>query len=155
MFFSRTGMHALRAVIFIARQEDGVPVGASEIARSLDLPANYLSKTLRQLAQRGVLKSTRGRAGGFALARPATEIVLADVVAGSTGSGLGNICLLGGTCRPEEPCVAHARWSRWEREMSGLLEDTRISEFLTSPAPDAGQVDPAGTKEILHLGADR
>ena len=151
MLLSRTGMHALRAVIFIARQDNELPIGSAEIARSLDLPPNYLSKTLSRLAQRGVLHSTRGRTGGFALARPASEIAVADVIDGMRGPVRGDECLLGGPCRTEDPCVAHARWSQWEDEMTELLEGTRISEFLNGP----GRVDPIGPKEILHLGADR
>lgn len=49
-------------------------------------PAPYLGKVLQKLARAGVLRSKRGRTGGFVLGRPASEITLADVVLAVEGA---------------------------------------------------------------------
>lgn len=131
---SKTSMHALRAVIFIAQQRRNAPVGAAEIARRLGLPPNYLAKTLSRLARDGVLYSTRGRTGGFSLARPASQIAIADLVDTPKSEELRD-CLLGGPCQPGTPCVAHHAWTRWEDQQRALMERTRVSDFL---GPSAG-----------------
>lgn len=126
---SKTSMHALRAVIFIAQQRRNAPVGAAEIARRLGLPPNYLAKTLSRLARNGVLYSTRGRTGGFSLARPASQIAIADLVETTRPEEMRD-CLLGGPCQPDTPCVAHVAWTRWENQHRELMERTRVSDFL-------------------------
>ncbi len=57
---SRTAGYALRAVLSIAQNEGEGPVRVNDMAATLDLPRNYLSKTLHLLARARVLTSTRG-----------------------------------------------------------------------------------------------
>ena len=68
MVLSQTAEYALRAVLTIAEEPGGQPVGAYRLADALGIPQNYLSKTLHQLARAGILDSTRGKLGGFRLA---------------------------------------------------------------------------------------
>jgi Rrf2 family protein len=62
------------------RGPQGKGRGVVEIAQAAGVPAPFLSKVLGRLVDRGLLRSKRGRAGGFVLGRPAAEITLADVV---------------------------------------------------------------------------
>ena len=80
MILSQTAEYALRAVLAIAREADGKAVGAARIAAELGIPANYLSKTLHQLARAGILESARGKLGGFRLARAGDRITHIDGV---------------------------------------------------------------------------
>ena len=78
---SQTAEYALRAVLAIAAREgEGSPARAAALAGELGVPANYLSKTLHQLAKAGVLRSTRGKHGGFRLRRPPNQITMLEVV---------------------------------------------------------------------------
>ena len=54
--------------------------GVREVAREAGLPAPFLAQVLKRLAHAGLLRSKRGRTGGFLLGRPASEITVADVV---------------------------------------------------------------------------
>jgi Rrf2 family protein len=49
-------------------------------------PAPFLGKVLQKLARAGLLRSKRGRTGGFVLGRPASEITLADVLLAVEGA---------------------------------------------------------------------
>jgi Rrf2 family protein len=60
--------------------EAGEPVPTAHLAAAYDLPAPYLNKQLQALVRAGVLASTRGKGGGFALARPLERITLLDIV---------------------------------------------------------------------------
>ena len=80
MMLSQTAEYALRTVLHIARTGSDGPANADAMATSLGIPRNYLSKVLHRLAQAGVLTSTRGRNGGFVLARDPGKISLAAVV---------------------------------------------------------------------------
>ena len=54
--------------------------GVKELAEAAAVPAPFLAQVLKRLAHAGLLRSKRGRKGGFALGRPAAEITVADVV---------------------------------------------------------------------------
>lgn len=64
---------------------DQRPVSSAVLARIFDLPPSYLHKQLQKLVAHGLVTSEPGPTGGFALARPAAEITLADVVAALSG----------------------------------------------------------------------
>lgn len=63
-----------------ARREAGARLSASELAQETGVPLPTTQKLMGRLAAEGLLTSVRGAAGGFALARPAEAITLADIV---------------------------------------------------------------------------
>ena len=63
-----------------ARREAGARLSASELAQETGVPLPTTQKLMGRLAAEGLLTSVRGAAGGFALARPAEKITLADIV---------------------------------------------------------------------------
>ena len=63
-----------------ARREAGARLSASELAQETGVPLPTTQKLMGRLAAEGLLTSVRGAAGGFALARPAEQITLADIV---------------------------------------------------------------------------
>ncbi len=54
--------------------------GVRELAEAAGVPAPFLAQVLKRLAHAGLLRSKRGRTGGFVLGRPSSEITVADVV---------------------------------------------------------------------------
>lgn len=128
---SKTCEYALRAVIHIAREAEDAPLRASEMAWQMDVPANYLSKTLNQLARAGVLISGRGPRGGFRLARPPAEITLAEIVAPLDGGLLERSCLLGRPeCTEDGACALHERWSAVREPLRCFFRDTTLTDVL-------------------------
>lgn len=63
-----------------ARREAGARLSASELALETGVPLPTTQKLMGRLAAEGLLTSARGAAGGFALARPAGDISLAEIV---------------------------------------------------------------------------
>ena len=56
-----------------------------ELARVQGIPENYLTQILLVLKSAGVVKSKRGKEGGYCLARPPSEITFGDVVRAAQG----------------------------------------------------------------------
>jgi len=83
---SQKAHYALRAVLHLASKGGGRPMQTVQIAKAASLPAKYLEGILLELRKYGILISYRGCKGGFVLARPASEISFADVVAATDGS---------------------------------------------------------------------
>lgn len=135
MTLPQTAEYALRAVLFIAAAGDERPVRVEEIATALDVPRNYLSKTLHQLARAGVLDSWRGPRGGFRLADSPDRTTLASVVA-PFGKSTGTGCLLGRSeCRDDRPCSAHARWVGVAVAMRAFFAETTVADLTRTQTP--------------------
>jgi Rrf2 family protein len=80
VFFTRAQEIAFVALPLLdPRGPQGKGRGVLAIAHASGVPAPFLSKVLGRLADRGLLRSKRGRGGGFVLGRPASDITLADV----------------------------------------------------------------------------
>ena len=133
---SQTAEHALRAVLYLARQDEGKPIPAEQVADALGAPRNYLSKTLNALAKHGILASTAGRKGGFSLAVAPAALSVARVLEAFDTPGKRAVCLLGDQpCSPQSPCQAHARWSDVFLASRAPLEGSMIADLLGEASP--------------------
>ncbi len=80
--------YALRALVLLAMQPDGEHVAAGDLADRLGLPRRFVEQQVTALARAGVVECRRGAAGGCALARPAEQISVGDVVLALDGEVL-------------------------------------------------------------------
>ena len=80
MKLSRTVAYAVRATLALAQAESDGPVLCSKLASEGKMPERFLLQILRSLVTHGILRSTRGVDGGYALVRPAEEISLLEVI---------------------------------------------------------------------------
>jgi len=71
--------YALQALTELARSGEG-PVPIGELARRREIPVQFLEQLFATLRRAGVLRSQRGVKGGYAFARPASEVTVLDVV---------------------------------------------------------------------------
>lgn len=80
MKLSRTVAYAVRATIQLAQHPSDKPVPCSKLASAGNMPERFLLQILRNLVTHGILRSTRGVDGGYALTRPPEKISLLDVI---------------------------------------------------------------------------
>jgi Rrf2 family protein len=72
--------YAVRAAIELACAADEKPVKAEAISRAQEIPPKFLENILNDMRHGGLVRSQRGSEGGYRLARPASEITIADVI---------------------------------------------------------------------------
>jgi Rrf2 family protein len=134
---SATAEHALRAVLFVAQFPDRTTIASDTVAVALGAPRNYLAKTLNALAKAGVLRSTRGPGGGFALALPPDQLTIAQVIAPFAEQSKLPVCLLHNRpCNTATPCIAHAQWNSIRTNYEQTFAHTTIADLLAGP-PEA------------------
>ncbi|HEY7438331.1 MAG TPA: Rrf2 family transcriptional regulator [Acidimicrobiia bacterium] len=80
MRISAKSDYAVRVVAELATAPAGAPVKGERLAISQDMPVKFLENILGSLRTAGIVASRRGAEGGYLLARPATEITIADVI---------------------------------------------------------------------------
>jgi Rrf2 family protein len=72
--------YAVRAAVELAAVSDEKPVKAERIATAQEIPLNFLENILGELRHSGIVRSHRGAEGGFRLAKPASELTVADII---------------------------------------------------------------------------
>lgn len=79
MGLSTRGVYGLSALYYILLNSHLNAVQASEIAKAIDVPQNYLEQLLFILRNRGFLVSVRGPKGGYRLADGAENTPIKDI----------------------------------------------------------------------------
>lgn len=130
MLLSSTSGQALRALLFLAAQEDDTPVLGREIARVEGIPGPSLAKILHALNAHGLVRSTRGPGGGYALSRAPEAIMVGEVVAAIEGPrDFSKTCILGlDACSDENPCALHGQWRRFREALEKQLWKLSLAE---------------------------
>ena len=77
---SRQAKYALRALIALSRIKPGSAAQTSDIAQAEKIPKKFLEQILLELKKPGIVRSHRGRSGGYSLGRAAKDISFADVL---------------------------------------------------------------------------
>lgn len=72
--------YALRALMYLAKQEQGKRIYAQEIAKNYDMPINHLTKIIHKLGQLSYIHTYRGRNGGIELGKAKEEILIRQVI---------------------------------------------------------------------------
>ena len=152
---STTSQYALRALCHLARQS-GATVLGRDLARSVEIPANYLSKVLVALRNAGLVETARGSGGGYRLRKPANEIYLIDVVELFEEISVTKpSCFLGRSraCSATTPCTAHFAWQGVLGAYLGFLTSTSLSAIAGEPEDvwTAAQEDQQPPKHVLPL----
>ncbi|MEQ9264938.1 MAG: Rrf2 family transcriptional regulator [Balneolaceae bacterium] len=125
---SQGAQYAISAIIAISKHPNDV-ISASELSRSLDCPAAYLSQILSKLKAPGILKSQRGLNGGVYLAKPLDQISVYDVLAAIDGEAFFSTCFMGiEGCGHIEPCPFHDFWSLQRENIKLWLQGTTFSD---------------------------
>ena len=99
---TRDSDYALRAILYIAeisKKEKGLIISVDEIVKELDLPKEHTRLLLKKLAENKILKSYKGRKGGFTLLEPANKISVAEILEIFQGDIDSDFCVL-----KNEPC---------------------------------------------------
>ena len=82
---SQKARYALHALIVLARRDSDEPMLIADIAEEANAPRKFLEQILLELKKRGIVRSQRGRQGGYLLGRAAKDISFADVIRISDG----------------------------------------------------------------------
>lgn len=124
--------YAVRALTELARREDDGaegPVRLSDVAEAGDIPLQFLEQVFATLRRSGMVRSRRGAAGGYALARPPEEITVLDIVTALDGVPSPADCTQG-LCDKVEGCGAATVWLEAQQALMRVLGGTTVRDLL-------------------------
>jgi Rrf2 family protein len=112
------------------------------------LPRATVAKVLKALAHAGVVAGARGAAGGYRLARPATTISVAEVVAAIDGAiGLTQCTTHTPSCERSDFCPTRLPWQRINHAVGAALGAMSLAEMV--PPPGNAPRQPAALRDTL------
>jgi len=130
VIFSKKCEYGMQAILYLAAQESGSLVSADDISKALKIPKEFISKILQSLRESGLISSSKGKSGGFSLAKPASRIKLIDIVAAIDGLDMFDSCVLGfPECSPTHPCPVHNTWGALRTQTYDMLTSETIDKL--------------------------
>jgi Rrf2 family protein len=131
---SRKIDYGLRAMIYLGSISPDAVVPFREIARQMMVPEDFLAKILKTLVDEGLVKSTRGPHGGYALGKPATEISFLEVIEAVEGPIAINVCLDGeDPCAKAEFCTMVEVWREGQEKMLEVYRHRKLASLTLAP----------------------
>jgi Rrf2 family protein len=135
MIFSKATGYGIRALAYLARQNDVGLCGLNEIASSERIPPVYLRKLLGELRRHRIVESVKGVHGGYLLARKPQQITFWDVFLLLDHDPYLDECLLCGSRDDNQRCSFCGEWKRIREELIGSLKRNTIADYALGIRP--------------------
>ncbi len=137
--FSTRGEYGVRLMVELARHHGGGPVSLAEMADHEALPRPYLEQLVVSLREAGLVASTRGAHGGYALTRDPVEIRMSEVLRALEGPIAPMICASedpahAGLCGRTSFCNVNMLWTRVRDSVISALDSITLDQ-LALPQP--------------------
>jgi Rrf2 family protein len=139
MLFSTKAEYGVRLMVELGRSGEPGPVSLSAIADAEMLPLSYLEHLVAKLRSAGLVTSTRGAHGGYALARPAAEIDMLEVVQALEGPIAPMECfhveregrvLCSHETDEGRACATKLLWTRVQGGVTKALTGTTVADLV-------------------------
>jgi Rrf2 family protein len=130
--------YALQALLVLGREPSDDLLLVSDIAERENLPKKFLEAILLELNRNGLVRSRRGRGGGYALAKPADAITFGQVVRIMDGPLAPLSCVSVNyyrkcdDCKDEETCAIRKVMRRVRDAIANELDGTTLADALAS-----------------------
>ena len=132
MRLTKAGEYAMRCALFLSFKGTGVVCSKKEIARTMDIPDQFLGKIAQQLARAGIIEIVQGAKGGFRLLVPADKLTMLDVVEAVIGEIFLNDCVVRpDSCNRITSCSIHRVWEKARDQLRDTLRQADFESILT------------------------
>jgi len=147
-------------MVQLARGAKHAPMTGAQVAENEGLTADYAGKLLNLLTQEGLVRSVRGRNGGFVLGHPANEITVADIVRALSNDifdseycerhgGSENVCV------HEASCALRPVWTTVSEMITLTLQSITLQDLLRSEGQLSQELQPLGVLTTDAAGSVR
>lgn len=130
VLFSKKCELALQSVLYLSILPKGTIESADNISKQIKAPREFVSKILQSLTDFDIIKSKKGKFGGFYLAKDPKEIKLIDIITATDGDYVFDSCVMGFPgCSDENPCPMHEKWAKLREESLEMLSTNTLADL--------------------------
>jgi Rrf2 family protein len=136
---SQKARYALHALIVLAQHQGDEPMMIADIAEEARVPRKFLEQILLALKRRGIVRSQRGRMGGYLLGRSPQDISFADIIRETDGPLALSPCVSVTAyhkcddCLDEATCAIRKVLLAARDATAAILESRTLASALTPP----------------------
>lgn len=138
MRLSTKGRYAVMAMADLAGNAgtdrmESRPVALADIAARQDISLSYLEQLFAKLRRGGLVTSVRGPGGGYRLARPSTELRIADIILAVDEPIAATRCKPGvsqGCTKTGARCVTHDLWEELGQQIHVFLSSVSLADVV-------------------------
>jgi Rrf2 family iron-sulfur cluster assembly transcriptional regulator len=138
MRLSTKGRYAVMAMADLAGQAPGSgdrtkPVALADIAERQDISLSYLEQLFAKLRRSGLVTSVRGPGGGYRLARPSSELRIADIIVAVDEPIAATRCKPNGAkgcTKTGARCVTHDLWEELGQQIHIFLSSVSLADVV-------------------------
>ena len=133
------GKYGLKAMLHLARLRDDEIAQVAQIAKANNIPKKFLDQILADLRRIGLVYSKKGKAGGYALAKPANEIPVGQIIRAIDGPIAPFLCASVTAYRPcddcdEGVCAVRKLMLQARNALAGVLDTQNLADMLAHGA---------------------
>ncbi|MEG1460872.1 MAG: RrF2 family transcriptional regulator [Oscillospiraceae bacterium] len=133
MMISTKGRYALRIIIDLAQHSEEGFISLKEIAERQEISMKYLETIVSILNKARLVKSMRGKDGGYMLVKPASEYTIGSIIHATEG-GLTPVscldCAQDQVCERADCCLTLPMWQKLDKLISGFLDSISVADLL-------------------------
>jgi Rrf2 family protein len=129
--------YAARAVLYLAQEYGNGPIALHRISEDQEISVKYLENIMRTLVTAGIIKSEKGKNGGFVLSRPPAEITMKDVVEATEGQLAIVFCANEpDACKRSGLCTMRDVWCSLGEKITGHLKSYNFQDMMKTKNRD-------------------
>lgn len=137
---SSKAKYGLKAMVYLARNENQGAVVIQDIANAETIPKKFLDAIMLELKNNGLLTSKKGKGGGYMLAVPSARIRVGDIIRVLDGPLAPVPCASRNAykpcadCRDEGGCAVRAVMSDVRDAIAAILDNCTLSDMASKGA---------------------
>ena len=134
MKLSTKGRYGLRAMIDLASHEEEGAVSIASISERQNISESYLEQLVRPLMKAGLLKSVRGKGGGYMMAKDPAEVRAGDILRAVEGSTAPVACDgIDNSCTRSDLCSTVKFWRGLDDVIEKYVDGVTLADLAAVP----------------------
>jgi Rrf2 family protein len=133
VMISTKGRYGLRVMIDLAQNRDGEFISLKSISQRQEISMKYLEMIVATLHKAGLVRSQRGKEGGYKLTKEPDDYSIGEIVRVAEG-GLSTVscaaCAEDKTCHRAEACLSYPLWQRLDDYVNSYLDGITLEDIL-------------------------
>ena len=131
MMVSTKGRYALIVCLDLAQQDPEAYISLREVAQRQNISMKYLESIVAMLNRAGLVRSLRGKGGGYRLSRELKDYSVGEIVRLTEGSLAPVSCLEGeNTCPRADKCLSLPVWEKLDTLINDYLDSVSLADLL-------------------------
>ena len=129
-FITKRTDYALRCLVDLAQTSSGGSISVHTLAEKEDISEDLLQKIMHHLTLGGLVRSSRGRTGGFRLVKPADSITVLKVIEVMEGQCAINRCFMDGeNCQRQDVCHLRTKLKDVQERFLQFFSDVTLADL--------------------------